>query len=146
MRFPFFVWLLPPLLSSSRFSVCLVQLLFHFSRVLYAFVLYGSSCSCSSSFLLFLFGLSSFLPSTPMATPRCCKVGGVFRVLLFFLCCSKASRDILELCWCLLPTYLCLFLCQCFLAFGFSRFRRLLFSRDFPIKCTALALWSGVTV
>lgn len=126
----------------SFFSLLSAASLFHFSRVLYAFVLYGSSCSCSFSFLLFLFGLSSFLPSTPMATPRCSKVGGVFCALSF--CAAQQPHAISPpraVLVHLLPTYLPLFVSvPQFSAFGFSRLRRLLFSRDFPIKCTALAL------
>lgn len=125
----------------SFFSLLSAASLFHFSRVLYAFVLYGSSCNCSS-FLLFLFGLSSFLPSTPMATPRCSKVGGVFCALSF--CAAQKPHAISPpraVLVHLLPTYLPLFVSvPQFSAFGFSRLRRLLFSRDFPIKCTALAL------
>ena len=102
-----------------------------------------AAAAAASVFCCFFLGyLPSFLPSTPMATPRCSKVGGVFCALSF--CAAQQPHAISPpraVLVHLLPTYLPLFVSvPQFSAFGFSRLRRLLFSRDFPIKCTALAL------
>lgn len=139
-----FVWLLPllPLLSSS-FSVCLVQLLFSTSLGYFMLLCCTAAAATAAVFCCFFLGyLPSFLRHQWQHLGAA-KLAVFFARFLFVQLKSLTRSLLLELCWCTyyLPTYLPLFVSvPQFSAFGFSRLRRLLFSRDFPIKCTALAL------
>ncbi len=147
MRFPFFVWLLPPLLSSSRFSVCLVQLLFSTSLGYFMLLCCTAAAATAVVFCCFFLGyLPSFLRHQWQHLGAA-KLAVFFARFLFVQLNSLTRSLLLELCWCTyyLPTYLCLFLYHSFRPLAF-RVLEGSSSHEIFLSSAPHWLWSGVTV